>query len=247
MIRAEEEGASWMKRVLITVAALALGAPAIAGSYRVVLQPVNGKIIVGHAGVQAVDETTAGAHVRLISPGNEVNQRGTIRVLVRNLGSKPFQFGPDDVRLQLADGTELKPTSLDKFEKGARLVQREMGHAAAVDMQVKNSMSQLIGQTGGGSSLEGRPGGATLGSEPAVSTTEHNRKTEELMLPGGKTQDALYQLLLPETVGPKQAWGGYYVFDVPKAVLGRKADQPLTVIVRTGGEEHRFAATLHWK
>jgi hypothetical protein len=236
-----------MKRVLISIAALALSAPALAGSYRVVLQPVNGKMIVGHAGVQAVDQTTAGVKVRLVSPGNEVAQRGTVRVLVRNLGSRPFQFGPDNVKLLLADGTELKPTPLQKFEKGAEIVQREMGRAAAVDMQVKNSLSSLIGQSGGGSSLEGRPGGATLSSAPPFSATEHNRPTEELLLPGGKTQDALYQLLLPETVGPKEAWGGYYVFDVPKDVFNRKTDQPLTVIVRTGSEEHRFAATLHWK
>jgi hypothetical protein len=236
-----------MKRVLIAVAALALGAPATAGSYRVVLKPVNGKMLVGHAGVQAVDDFTAAAQVRLISPGNAVSERGTVRVLVRNLGSKPFQFGPDNVRLELADGTELKPTPLDKFEKGAQLIQREMGRAAAVDMQVKNSLSTLITQSGGGQSLESRPSGSTLSSAPAVSTTEHSRRAEELDLPGGKTMEALYQVLLPDTVGPNQAWGGYYVFDVPKPVFNRKADQPLTVIVRTGGEEHRFAATLHWK
>jgi hypothetical protein len=236
-----------MKRVLFSLAALALSAPALAGSYRVVLQPVNGKIIVGHAGVQAVDENTSAAHVRLVSPGNEVIQRGTVRVLVRNLSAKPFEFGPDDVKLQLADGTELKATPLDKFEKGAALVQREMGHAAAIDMQVKNSMSTLIQQSGGGSSLDSRPSGATLSSAPPVSTTEHNRTADELDLPGGKTMDALYQVLLPETVGPNQAWGGYYVFDVPKPVFNRKVDQPLTVIVRTGEEEHRFQAMLHWK
>lgn len=86
-----------MKHLLISFAALALSVPVLAGSYRVVLQPVNGKVIVGHAGVQAVDLKTAATHVRLISPGNEVTQRGTIRVLVRNLSGMPFQFGPDDV------------------------------------------------------------------------------------------------------------------------------------------------------
>ena len=236
-----------MKHLLISFAALALSVPVLAGSYRVVLQPVNGKIIVGHAGVQAVDVKTAATHVRLISPGNEVTQRGTIRVLVRNLGGMPFQFGPDDVKLELADGTELKPTPLDKFEKGAALVQREMRRAAAVDMQVKNSLATLIQQSGGGGSLDSSPSGATPIAAPPVSTTQHDRKAEEIDLPGAKTMDALYQLLLPETVGPNQASGGYYVFDVPKAVFNHKADQPLTVIVQAGGEEHRFAATLHWK
>ena len=236
-----------MKQVAIAVAALALSAPAIAGSYRVVLQPVNGQKLVGHAGVEAVDEKTAAAHVRLISPGNEVTQRGTVRVLVRNLGSRSFQFGPDDVKLILADGTVLRPTPLAKFENAAALIERETRRAGAVDMQVKNSLSTLIGQSGGGGRLDSRPSGATLSSAPPVNTTEHKRAAEPLLLPGGKTMDALYQLLLPEVVAPKEAWGGYYVFDLPKSVFNRKADQPLTVLVRTGGEQHRFAATLHWK
>jgi hypothetical protein len=232
-----------MKRLVISIAALTLSCPAFAGSYRVVLQPVNGKMLVGHAGVQAVDETTAAAHVRVITPGNEVKERGTVRVLVRNLGSTPFQFGPNNVTLQLADGTELKPTSLDKFEKGAALIQNEMGHAAAVDMQIKNSLSSYA-QQGGGRTLTSTQAGAFA---PGANIQDLERRSDESDLPGAKTMDALYQLLLPETVGPNQAWGGYYVFDLPKAAFDRKVDQPLTIMVRTGSEEHRFAATLHWK
>ena len=67
------------------------------------------------------------------------------------------------------------------------------------------------------------------------------------MLPGSKTLDSIYQILIPLTVEPKHAWGGYYVFDVPKPVLARKADQPLTILVRTGAEEHRFSAVMKWK
>jgi hypothetical protein len=232
-----------MKRVVIAIAALTLGAPALAGSYRVVLQPADGKMLVGHAGVQAVDERTAGAHVRLISPGNQVKERGTVRVLVRNLGPNAFQFGPQNVKLQLADGTELKPTPLDKFEKGAALIQREMGHAAAVDMQIKNSLSSYAQQSGsaGSAALNSMQAG------PAADVQDLERRSDESSLPGAKTMDALYQLLLPETVGPNEVWGGYYVFDLPKAAFNRKSDQPLTIIVRTGNEEHRFAASLHWK
>jgi hypothetical protein len=207
-------------------------------------------MLVGHAGVQAVDERTAGALVRLISPGNEVKERGTVRVLVRNLGPKPFQFGPQNVRLQLADGTELKPTSLDKFEKGAALIQREMGHAAAVDMQVKNSLSGYAQQSGsaGSALLDSMQAGPSGGvSVPSANVQDLERRSNESALPGAQTMNALYQLLLPETVGPNEVWGGYYVFDLPKAAFNRRADQPLTIIVRTGGEEHRFAATLHWK
>jgi hypothetical protein len=118
-----------------------------------------------------------------------------------------------------------------------------MGHAAAVDMQIKNSLSSYA-QQGGGRTLTSTQAGAFA---PGANIQDLERRSDESDLPGAKTMDALYQLLLPETVGPNQAWGGYYVFDLPKAAFDRKVDQPLTIMVRTGSEEHRFAATLHWK
>jgi hypothetical protein len=236
--------------IILAGSLLAFSAAAQAGSYRVLLQPVAGKMLVGHAGVQAVDETTATAHVRLITPGNEVKSRGTVRVLVRNLSNKPFSFGPDDVTLQLSDGTPLAPTPLDKFERGAEIVQREMGHAEAVRVQVENSLGTYAQQGGSGTlaqSMQNVPGGSVGAPSPVESLQGHADAAGDVELPGQQTVDALYQLLLPETVGPRQVWGGYYVFDLPKPVLERRSDQPLTIIVRTGGEVHRFAATLHWK
>lgn len=244
------------------MAALALGAAAEAGSYRVVLQPVGGKMLVGYGGVAAVDETTATAHVRLITPGNAVKDRGTVRVLVRNLTAKPFEFGPDDVTLLLADGTELKPTPLEKFGKAAQMIQREMGHEAAIQMQLNGSLSIISQQSGGGTLVESMrsigsapPGAAPPSSQqvgiPTLPLSRFQDRErfayDESDLPGGVEMNALYQLLLPEPVGPNEAWGGYYVFDLPKAVFDRRADQPLTIVVRTGAEVHRFAATLHWK
>ena len=59
--------------------------------------------------------------------------------------------------------------------------------------------------------------------------------------------NAIYQILIPLEVAPQKAWGGYYVFDVPKDVQKRKLDQPLSITVRTGPEVHRFSGSLHWK
>ena len=115
-----------MKRPLIAVALLALASPAAAGSYRVVLsEPEGGKLLIGHAGVQAADERNSDVHIRVISPGNEVKERGTVRVLVMNHGSQPFEVGPDEVKLQLADGTVLTPTPRQKFLKGHEVIRYE--------------------------------------------------------------------------------------------------------------------------
>jgi hypothetical protein len=235
-----------MKWWLAGIAASVLSAPVVAGSYHVVLQPENGKMLVGHAGVQAVDDRTATALVRVISPGNAVDRRGTVRVLVMNLGPKTFEFGPDQVRLTLADGTVLQPSSVDEFEKGRMLVERESRYAAATDLRIRNNLPGLDQQSNGGPTAQSRAPISSSG--PSVSGTSGNdRRTDEALLPGAETLNAIYQLLIPQPVAPNKAWGGYYVFDMPKAVFARRTDQPLSISVTTGAEQHRFNAVLKWK
>ncbi|MFL6725231.1 MAG: hypothetical protein ACJ8FS_01800 [Sphingomicrobium sp.] len=225
-----------------------LSAPAAAHSYRVVL---NSPKLVGHAGVQAVDDRTATALVRVISPGAEVRERGTVRVLVMNLGRTPFPFGAEQVTLQLGDGTVLKPTPLDQFVKGKDLVERESHYAATVDMQNRNNLAGLANQQASGMTGQSTapvPGGSTVAGPSGSATLGQDRQTDDWLIPGAQTLDAINQVLdTPLEVAPQKAWGGYYVFDFPKAVFARRADQPLTILVTTGGEQHRFDATLKWK
>jgi hypothetical protein len=234
-----------MKRLLICVAALGLSSPALAASYRIVLsQPEGGKLLRGHAGVQAADELTSNVLIRLISPGNEVKDRGTVRVLVFNYGPKTFDFGPDQVKLRLADGTVLQPTPFEKFDKGRNLIERAQREAKAVNLQNSEVLASLAQSAAAGGTPSSGPMpsmGSSANSGQLASTTADQD------LPGADLMNALDQLLVPLSVGPKQAWGGYYVFDVPKAVFDRKIDQPLTVLVTTGNQTHEFPATLHWK
>lgn len=237
-----------MKRpaLLFAAAAASLPATALAHSYHIVLSPpASGKLLKGHAGVQAADDRTGGALVRIVAPGNEVQQRGTVRVLVMNLGSTPFELGPDQVTLTLADGTVLRPTPIVGFEDGRDLIEREQRHAAAVAIRNRNNFGGLAQAANSGPS--GQFMAPVSNSEPAPDTAAEDWRTEDSLLPGAASLDAISQLLVPMTVAPQKAWGGYYVFDMPKAVYARKADQPLTIAVRTGNEEHRFAAVLKWK
>jgi hypothetical protein len=231
------------------LAAFAIAGPAWAGSYRIVLsEPPAGKLLMGHAGVQAADEVTDVAKVRVLTPGNEVKELGTLRVLVMNLGSKPFEFGPEQVTLTLGDGTLLKPASVETMEKGRVLVERESHYGAAVDFQNRNNLDALAEQTSGGrTGASPGPRGAPSRGPSVSSPLGEDRPTDERLMPGFDTLNAIYQILIPLTVEPQKAWGGYYVFDLPKAAFERKADQPLTILVRTGAEQHRFDATLKWK
>jgi hypothetical protein len=237
---------SALRLCILASAAALLAAPAAAHSYRIELaMPPGGKLLQGHAGVEAADDRTALALVRVVAPGNEVKRRGTVRVLVMNLGATPFEFGPDDVTLTLADGSVLNPVPVAQMEDSRVLIERENQHAAANDLMTRNNLPGLDEQANGGMTPQAMsPGAMTPGSGAAAS---HDQRTDQSLLPGAQLLDSLYQLLIPLTVEPQKAWGGYYVFDVPKSVSDRKADQPLTILVRTGAQVHRFPAILKWK
>jgi hypothetical protein len=233
-----------MKR-LIAVALLVAPAPALAASYKVVLSPPpGGTVLQGHAGLHAVDDRSPTSLVRIISPGSDIRERGTIRVLVMNLGLPTFSFGPEQVSLELADGTKLSPVPLSQFIRGADLIEREMGRARSVDVRNRENLSGLAQQGAGSAPV--LPGVRSVPSA-AAATEGFDRRTDELALPGAKTLDSIYQLLESQPVEPNKAWGGYYVFNLPKTVRSLKTSQPLTIVVRTGAEVRRFKATLSYE
>jgi hypothetical protein len=232
----------------VLAATASLASQASAGAYRIELAvPANGKLLHGHGGLEAADDRTATALVRLISPGNDIHEVGTVRVLVMNLGTKSFEVGPDEVTLTLADGTVLKPVSIDRSESGRELVERETRHAMAQNMQNRNNMSGLAGQASRGVTAQSMSPSAAAPGSTGSGTEGQDRRADDSLLPGVQLLDSIYQILIPLSVEPQKAWGGYYLFDMPKTVFRRKLDQPLTIDVRTGAEQHRFAATLKWK
>lgn len=240
-----------LKLGLIALAAISLSGTALARNYIVNLEPGNARIIHGHAGLHAVDEKTEVAHIRIIAPGLKVGKRGTIRVLVKNLGETAFEFGPDDVSLTLADGAELTKVPFSEFDRGYKLIKREQDRAAAVQMQNNSTIGTLIGQTGAGTTAGSinaatSPSGTLTGG--SLNTDDLRRSSEdEYAMPGGKTLDALYQVLMPDLVAPQAVSGGYLVFDIPESMRSGKDDIPLTITVRTGSKVNQFTAVLKYR
>jgi hypothetical protein len=200
----------------------------------------------GYGGLHAADSRTERTLVRVISPGSPINKRGTVRVLVMNLGGAPFDFGPASVRLELADGSILAEVPIAEFAKGADLVEREMGRSAAVDRRVKGDLSNLAQSASTGIQVPtGFVSGGNSAAANSSAASRQDRNQDSDALPGAKLLSAIDGVLQPAKVGPQEAAGGYLVFELPKTVRGQKTDQPLTIVVTAGRDEHRFAATLH--
>ena len=236
-----------MMRAFVAISIAVLGTPVSAATHKVLLSPPAGSEVVrGYGGLHAVDDRTETTLVRVISPGNDVRERGTIRILVLNKGNQTFQFGPDQVKLELADGTRLKPVPISMFINKAELVEREVGRARTVDQRNRSNLSELARQSSG-SAGPGPLGVAAAPQSGAISTGGLDLKTEDLLLPGAKNLDAIYQVLETQPVEPNHGWGGYYVFNLPKAARAQKTDLPMTITVTTGGEVRRFNATLQYR
>ena len=224
-------------RLLAASVALTVSGAAMAGGHVVNLQPGSAGIVRGHAGMHAVDARTDRALVRVVAPGLEIDERGTIRVLVMNLGEDPFEFGPDDVSLTLADGTELSQLAMEEYERAYSIITTEQNRAAAINMQTRNSLG----------SIGAMPSGSSATPLDVADVSSVSSRPDESALPGDTTLNAIYEVLMPETVAPQAASGGYLVFEMPEQAKAAASDIPLTITVRTGGEEHRFAGLLKWR
>ncbi|TFI57314.1 hypothetical protein E2493_15730 [Sphingomonas parva] len=222
--------------------AAALSAPAAAAEFKIALQ--QAPLLHGRGGLHAADSRTAGSLVRVIAPGSPISKRGTVRVLVMNLGQPAFVFGPASVSLTLADGTALPKVPVAVFNRGEALVAREVRRAGAVDRRVKGDLAGLAQQGASGRTIQSISGaaGPNASAAGAAEAGRQDRGAEEL--PGARLLGALDGVLRPEQVGPQEAAGGYLVFELPKALRAQKTDLPLTILVKAGGEEHRFAALL---
>ena len=234
-----------MRYILAAALVVALAAPAAAG-YRVQLKGPAEATLRGRAGLHAVDSRTASTLVRVIAPGNEIGRRGTLRVLVMNLGTRPFTFGPGDVSLRLADGTELAFMPAETFDEAASMVRREAARDAAVRSRVNanlNGVGQSAATGNNGQTLSAnsatpgagmRPGAA---SELDVPDDPNRRAIDEIL-------GAVDGVMRPMKVAPQEAGGGYLVFELPREVRSAKADRAATLVVRAAGDEHRFEALL---
>ena len=233
-----------MRRLVIGALGLALATAATAAEFKVELGSPQGKVLRGRNGLHAADSRTERTLVRVISPGSDIGKRGTVRVLVMNLGVAPFEFGPANVRLELGDGSTLPPVPMAEFNRGRALVARESARAASVDRRVKGDLASLA-QAGSGATPRnmGVPSSGPS-SSAGDAASRQDRNSDADMLPGAKLLGALDGLLRRNRVGPQEAAGGYLVFDIPKPVRETAADQPLTVVVTAGPDVHRFEGRL---
>ena len=232
-------------RKLITGGTLAffLTASAAATDYKLEFSQADGTVLKGRGGLQVLDVRTDKTLMRVIAPGSRITKRGTVRVLVMNLGQPAFEFGPDQVSVELSDGTVLAEVPVAVFDNGEKLVEKEVRIGGSVDRAVKANLSAYAQAQNSGATAATVTGRALSGDNVGDNALKMDELSDQIR--GAKQLGGLNGVLRPLAVGPKEAWGGYLIFDVPKTRQKSKVDQPVTIVVRTGREIHRIKAVLN--
>ena len=230
---------------LAAFAGLVLAAPSFALGFRLDLLSGSERLLRAKNGIAAADSRTARALVRVISPGSSINRVGTVRVLVMNLGAKPFEFGPENVRVEAADGTILPLVTNERLDKGYRVVEKETNRQDAVKSRVSRDLASLA-QSGSVGVMPQTPAPMPNSAAAAAQSAGRLDRTKG---PGEKTNPGLLEAiegtLGPAEVGPQEVTGGYLLFEIPKNIRSVKKPQELVVLVTVAGEVHRFPALLN--
>ena len=232
-----------MRSVMLgALLALMMGAQAEAASYKLEIEAGQGNILRGRGGLHALDIRTDDTLLRVIAPGNRIDKRGTVRVLVMNLGKPRYDFGPANVSIELPDGSALPEVPVRVFDAGEELVAREVRRGAATARSVEGSLTSVAQSAESGLTAQRMTGQSQSGG--SVRGEAQRLDEVDSQVPGAKLLDGLNGVLRPYNIGPQEAWGGYLIFDMPKTLRRRDADQPVTIVVQTGNDVHRIRAVL---
>lgn len=247
-----------MRKLAITLAVgLAAPVPVQAKTqYILQPQPIGEQQELWRNGKHGVQDTGSETSIVITQehdtlPGNP----STFRIFVINHSGTPFNFGPENIAVELPDGTRfgmLTFASLRQHvERNTKRRQFFAGLGGALQAGSAN------GYTTGNFDYGGQVGGIhTSGSgtfsynDPVVAQREQQAvqvQTEanlrELRERQAGAVKALGGLIQTSTVPPGKIFGGIVAYD-PPAFKRTRGQQTATIVVSAGAAVHRIAATL---
>lgn len=238
--------------------ALLVSQPAIAAKLYVDVSP-NGKQVARYeGGVRAIASSLDKSSIRFVPSELPVKKRGQIQVVVMNHDMTPFNFGPENVRAHLADGTVVPIITYDQLRREEKKRQTWAAIAAGLGA-VGNAMSAAnAGHYSGHSFSSGRVGSTSYSGRTSFSgynagvahLAQANASMQNQMMFSQMSENnaarmnALKENIRTTTVDPENMVGGAIVFEIPKASRSSKAPIPVKFSVDAGGETHVFDVVL---
>ncbi|SHN51044.1 hypothetical protein [Erythrobacter sanguineus] len=218
----------------------------------------QGQTVSWNKGVQYVDGITPETVVRVINSKDQLpDNQTTFRVIVLNTSEASIFVSPENIWIEDADGGRFTMLSAEELEgRHRRDVKRRQALAVFAGAMAAGSAN---GQTSGSFNYSGTTSNGTSFSgfgtysayDPVLAMHEQIAAAEQSQATFNAIQvrqlagiEALNGMLRQTTLQPGEVTSGILAFDPPRKLRKAMGRGPVTIVVKVGLSEHRFAAKL---
>lgn len=231
---------------------------AAATRYQVEPQASELQFLFWEDGIQLTDDVQEKSIVRLVSVADELPSKpSTFRIYVFNLSDNTIAFGPEDVMIELPDGTAISMVSPNEIDARLRRdIKRRQALATlgnALSAQSANGQTsgsfQHSGMTSDGTMFSGS--GTYSGYDPALAQQQQQAVQAQVQrtdaaIQARKTEGtrALASLIRRSSINSGDVMGGIVAFEAPAAFKKLASKGTIKIAVKVGDTVHRFEAKV---
>ncbi len=240
---------------LICAGALVAATPSFAVKYTLDLKPAEQQTSRMLRGIETIESKKERSALMIWESRGPTEPRAVFKILVQNFGDRPFNFGPENVRLRLADGSFVNMVTYRQMaaaeEKRAKNKRMWAGVAAglrglAASQAGDYDGTAFVNTSRGGSATIMYSGTDNAASSRAIADADAQTQRDRAMLDAQLAERlmGLEQVVQTTTVDPGMEFGGQIHFSGPKSMEQVKEPYPVTLEIKIGDEVHLISGTL---
>lgn len=240
---------------LVFVVGLSAATPSFAVEYTLDLKATEQQASRMLRGIETIESKKERSSLLVREAAGPTEPRAVFKILVQNTGDRPFNFGPENIRLRLTDGSFVNMVTRRQMvaEEAKRAKNKRM--LAGLAAGLRGAAAARAGDYDGtafvstprnGTAIVSYSGTNNAASARAMADADAQTLRERSML---DTQFAdrmmrLDSVVQTTTLDPGMEFGGQIHFSGPKSMERVKEPYPVTLEITIGDEVHLIGGTL---
>lgn len=246
------------RSIALPLALSLVATPVSAAKMYIGVKPNGSQVERFEDGVRAIASSMTKSSIRFVPSEVPVKKRGQIQLVVMNHDKAAFNFGPENVRATLVDGTVVPIITYDQLRREEKKRQTWAAIAAGLGAMGNAMSAASAGHYSGNSYSYGRVGSTSYRGTThfsgynagvahiaqANASMQNQMMFSQLSQNNAARMNALKENIRTTTIDPENLAGGAIVFEMPKGVKLPKGQVPIKFLVEAGGETHSFDVIL---
>lgn len=247
------------RTAIISSILVAVAAPAESKTrYTMQATPTEGQTSYWEKGTQYLRDVQIESVIEISNNRDELPDRqSTLRLYIVNKSEVPVNFGPDNIRIELAGGKIATIYTYDELSaKARRDIKRRKTLAIIANAfsaqgadGYQSGSFDYSGTTDTGVRVSGN--GTYSTHDPALAREQQaeverqaQATSQAIQSRSNNAKQALDRLIQTTTLQPGEQLGGIVAYDLPSGFESIKNASSVTVVIRVGKEVHRVVGTM---